>query len=244
MADFQVYADPTAMAHAAADHITALAAEAVAARGQCTIALSGGSTPRATYAVLATGEFASRVDWSRLHVFWGDERSVPPDHPDSDYRMAREALLQHVPIPKDNVHRIHAERDPSQAADDYERELREFFAGETVGRFDLILLGMGEDGHTASLFPGAGALAERERWVVAYYVEALDTWRITLTPTIINTAANVTFLVAGQNKAEMLHRVIAGPHQPDVLPAQIVNPTRGRLTWFLDRSAASLLGDA
>jgi 6-phosphogluconolactonase len=241
MADLQIVTTPAELARAAAAHIVALAEEATAAQGRFAIALSGGSTPRTTYTLLATDEFASRVDWSGFVVFWGDERCVPPDHPESDYRMAREALLDHVPIPSANIHRIHAELDPAQAADDYEQTLRAFFAGQDTARFDLILLGMGEDGHTASLFPGGQALNEHTRWVAANYVDSLATWRITLTPPVLNAAANVTFLVAGQNKAETLRRVINGPYQPDTLPAQIINPSSGRLMWLVDDAAASLL---
>lgn len=241
MADLHIVSTPAELARAAAGHIAAMAEEATAAQGWFAIALSGGSTPRATYALLATDEYASRVDWRSIHIFWGDERCVPPDHPESDYRMAREALLDHVPIPSENVHRIDAELDPTQAADDYEQTLRAFFAGQDTARFDLVLLGMGEDGHTASLFPGGQALDEHTRWVVANYVDSLSTWRITLTPPVLNAAANVTFLVAGQNKADTLRRVINGPHQPNTLPAQIINPSSGRLMWLVDEAAASLL---
>jgi 6-phosphogluconolactonase len=241
MADLRIVAAPADLARAAAEHIVGLASEALLARGRFAVALSGGSTPRATYALLATDEVASRVDWGSVHVFWGDERCVPPDHPESDYRMAREALLDRVPIPPENVHRMRAELDPAQAADDYERTLRTFFAGQEAGRFDLVLLGMGEDGHTASLFPGTHALDERERWVVANHVNTLDAWRITLTPPILNAAAHVTFLVTGQKKSETLRRVLNGPRQPEVLPAQLIQPTSGRLTWLVDEAAASLL---
>lgn len=241
MSAVQVYSDAVALARAASEHLVTLATEAVSSDGRATIALSGGTTPRATYALLATTEFSARVDWPRVHVFWGDERCVPPDHPDSDYRMAREALLDHVPIPADNVHRIQAELGPAEAAQDYEQTLRSFFAEPRLPRFDLILLGMGVDGHTASLFPGKESLREQTRWVVESYVEELDSWRVTLTPPVINAAAQITFLISGESKAETLRQVFMGPPQSDRLPAQIINPENGGLLWLLDKGAAGLL---
>jgi 6-phosphogluconolactonase len=239
MPDVRISPDPDSLARAAAQHFVALAAEAVAEHGRFAVALAGGSTPRATYSLLATPEFARRVDWPRVHVFFGDERCVPPEHPDSNYRMAREALLAHVPIPADNVHRIPCEMQPERAAAGYERRLRAFF-GEQA-RFDLVLLGMGEDRHTASLFPGTAAIREKRRWVVAHYVQKLAAWRVTLTPVAINAAANVTFLVSGAAKAEALRAVLKGPEQPEVLPAQVVRPTEGHIVWMLDRQAARSL---
>jgi 6-phosphogluconolactonase len=247
----EIHSDTERLARAAADHFATLARKAMATRGRFAVALAGGSTPQAMYALLATGEFATRVAWSGVHVFWGDERCVPPDHPDSNYRMAREALLDHVPISTGNVHRISGELEPTRAATEYERALRAFFAplpgeGEAedeapMARFDLILLGMGDDGHTASLFPGTAAIDEQTRWVVAQYVEKLDAWRVTLTPIVINAAANVTFVVSGSGKAERLRQVLTGPYQPHVLPTQIVNPDHGRLRWLVDAAAASSL---
>ncbi len=246
-----VYPDAGRLARAVADHFVALASEAIETDGRFAVALAGGSTPKAAYVLLASDEYATGVDWSRVQVFWGDERCVPPDHPDSNYRMAREAWLDQVSLPAENVHRIRGELEPDQAAREYEDVLRIFFSppyrdrkadgNAPVPSFDLILLGMGDDGHTASLFPGTGAIHEQARWVVAHFVEKLDTWRITLTPVVINAAANVTFVVSGSGKAERLHQVLNGPCQPDVLPAQIVNPDGGRLRWLVDRAAASSL---
>ena len=240
--DKRVYPDASHLAGAAAAHFVEHAAAAIETRGRFAVALSGGSTPRATYALLASPEFAGRIDWPRVHVFWGDERCVPPDHPDSNYSMARETLLDHVPIPVENVHRVRGEIDPARAADEYERTLRDFFAtrpGET--EFDLILLGMGGDGHTASLFPGTAAIHEDTRRVVAHFVGQLNAWRVTLTPIAINAAAQVTFLVAGAGKAQRLREVLTGPFQPGRLPSQIVHPTGGRLLWLLDAPAAAQL---
>lgn len=203
------------------------------------VALSGGSTPERLYALLAVPEFASQIVWSRVHIFWGDERCVPPDHPDSNYRMARETLLGRVPIPPENVHRIVGELDPPQAAALYEQHLQTFLGDKP--RFDLILLGMGNDGHTASLFPHTPALHEQTRWVVANHAPAQPSWRVTLTPLAINAAAQVVFLVAGSEKAETLRRVLNGPYIPDELPAQLVQPSNGELTWMVDRAAARLI---
>jgi 6-phosphogluconolactonase len=248
MTDVQTYPDAENLTRAAAEHFLTLAGAAIAARGRFAVAFSGGSTPRATYALLATPELAAQVDWSCVHVFWGDERCVPPDHPDSNYRMAREALLDHVPIPAQNVHRIRGEVEPEEAAAEYERTLRTFFSPvpeerraepeQSAPHFDLVLLGMGGDGHAASLFPGSAALHERMRWVVAYYVDKLQAWRVTLTPVAINAAAQVTFIVSGVGKAKRLQQVLVGPYQPDVLPAQIVRPDGGRLLWLVDAAAA------
>jgi 6-phosphogluconolactonase len=230
--EIRTYLDAASLAQAAAEHFVAQASQAVAARGRFLAALSGGSTPRATYELLASEAFAARVDWPRLHVFWGDERCVPPDHAESNYRMAREALLDKVPIPAGNVHRIRGELPPDRAAAAYQAQL-EAVLGED-GRFDLILLGMGADGHTASLFPGAAALEERVRWVVGNYVEKLDAWRVTLTLPLINRARHVLFLVSGAAKADALARVRAG----HPLPAALVQPGHGELVWLVDRDAA------
>jgi 6-phosphogluconolactonase len=245
----EVYPDAERLAGATAEHFVSLAREAIASQGRFAVALAGGSTPRAAYALLARDTLATRLDWSRVHVFWGDERCVPPDHADSNYRMARQALLDHVPLPAENVHRMRGELEPAQAAAEYEQSLRAFFTSvsrdqtaEPPARFDLILLGMGDDGHTASLFPGTAAIREQTRWVMAHFVEKLDAWRITLTPAAINAAANVTFVVSGSGKAQRLGQVLTGPRQPDVLPAQIVNPDYGRLRWLVDEAAATALG--
>ncbi|MEO7986911.1 MAG: 6-phosphogluconolactonase, partial [Gemmatimonadales bacterium] len=213
--------------------------EAIAASGRFTVALAGGSTPRAAYLLLATDAFARRVDWARVQVLWGDERCVPPSDPRSNYRMAREALLDRVPIPPSNIHRIRGEDDPPESAAAYERLLRDIL--REGGRVDLILLGMGNDGHTASLFPGQPALDEKERWVVAHYVADAAMWRITLTLLVINAAHEVNFVVSGASKAARLREVIKGPFAPRLLPAQLVAPAPGRLTWLVDAAAASHL---
>ncbi len=240
MSEIEIFPDPPALARAAAERFVELAVEAITARGQFSVGLSGGSTPRALLTLLATAEFARRVDWPNVHVFFGDERCVPPDHPDSNFRQARDLLLEKIHLPAENLHRMRGEIEPEQAAAEYEQILRMFFEVENPAhpRFDLLLQGMGEDGHTASLFPGTRALYERSRWVLENYVPKLDMWRITLTTNAINAAAHVIFLVEGQNKAETLRAVIRGPHQPEKYPAQFIQPVNGELTWMIDEAAA------
>ena len=239
----QVFATPDALADAVARHIVGCAAEAISATGRFTLALSGGSTPRAAYARLAIGAWRrgtgdwqlATSDWRLVHILWGDERCVPPDDPRSNYRMAKEALLDRVPIPRDQIHRIRGEDDPQKAAMDYERELRDLL----TNGLDLVLLGLGEDGHTASLFPGQPAVHETERWVMAVPAPTGDMWRVTLTPAAINLARNVTFVVSGATKAQRLEQVLEGPFTPDLLPAQAIHPSQGRLIWMVDAAAAS-----
>lgn len=246
MAEMSIHLDTDHMARAAADYIVTASQSAIAARGGFSIGLAGGSTPRVLYGLLATDAFASQIDWSRTHVFWGDERCVWPDHPESNYRMARETLLDQVSLPPCNIHRMRSELEPHEAAHEYEKTLQHFFAnhsvaGEHGAGFDLILLGMGDDGHTASLFPGTQALYEQDRRAVANFVEKLGVWRITLTASFINAAATVLFLVAGASKAERLQQVLHDPYQPDLLPVQMVRPVHGRLVWIVDSAAASQL---
>lgn len=243
--DLEVVADGEALARKAAGYVTRIAGEAIAARGQFSIGLPGGSTPRALFKRLASPAWASRIDWARVHVFWGDERCVPPDHAESNYRLARETLLDRVPLPPEHSHRIAGELAPAEAARRYEAELRAFFAGGEPAtpqpRFDLLLLGMGEDGHTASLFPGTAALREMARWTVENYVPRLDSWRVTLTIPAINAAAHALFLVSGAAKAETLRAVLHGPRQPEIYPAQLIRPQAGRLLWLVDRAATTRL---
>ena len=232
-ADLAVLPSAAALADAAAGRFVAAAGDAISSRGQFIVALAGGSTPRDTYLRLGTEALVSKVMWSRVHVLWGDERCVPPDHIESNYRMARETLLDRVPVPTANVHRIHGEDDPATAAEVYEATLR------TLLRIDLVLLGLGEDGHTASLFPGSATAHEQTRWVMAAHASAASMWRITLTPAVINAAAEVLFLVSGGAKARILRRVLEGPRLPLELPAQAIAPSNGRVRWCVDAAAAA-----
>jgi 6-phosphogluconolactonase len=247
MSKITVYPDNESLISGAANFIIELAAQAIAARGRFTLVLSGGNTPRPVYARLATAGYRDRIDWSKVLIFFGDERCVPADDPQSNYLMVRTALLDQVPLPPGNIYRIRGEEAPEKAATDYADILQSTFGGDAVtGRsplegFDLILLGMGDNGHTASLFPGLTAVTETVHWVMALYVEVAGMWRVTMTPVIINAARQVVFLVSGANKAEMLQRVLEGPYQPVVLPSQIVKPVSGELHWLLDQPAAAKL---
>lgn len=246
MTTVQIYPDAQRLAQAAAERFVEIAENTIRTHGAFSVALSGGSTPQSLYHILATEPYSERIDWANVQVFWGDERCVPPDHPDSNYLHAKETLLDHVPIPEANIHRIQGELPPEQAADAYEETLLRYFSAlksdeeRDNARFDLALLGMGDDGHTASLFPGTAAIHENTRWVTALYVDKLATWRVTLTPAILNRAANIIFLVSGQAKSYTLEKVIYGSYQPDRYPSQVIHPEEGTLAWMIDEGAASL----
>jgi 6-phosphogluconolactonase len=237
----RVYDDAEAVARAAADLFARLSREAVEGRGAFSVALSGGTTPRRVYELLASDEYKERVPWAGVHVFFGDERTVPPDHAESNYRMASEARLSRVEVPAENVHRIEGVGDAAANASDYESVMRGFFGDAEWPRFDLVFLGMGDDGHTASLFPQTSALAETRAWVAANWVEKLGAWRITLTANAINAARRVVFLVTGASKAERLREVISGEPEPSRLPSQMIRPRDGALRWYVDRAAAAKL---
>ena len=235
--NLQVYEDVRELSEAAARVFVQEARKSIDESGRFAVALAGGTTPKRAYEVLATqyGELKD-LDWNKVHVFFGDERTVPPDHEDSNYRMAREALLSRVPV--SSVHRMRGELDPGEAATLYERELEEFFGGPPA--LDLVLLGIGEDGHTASLFPRTPALDERDRWAAENPVEKLGTTRITLTIPAINAAKQVVFLVAGEGKAEALKEILEGDTEPHNCPAKLIRPV-GKLIWMADAAAASSL---
>lgn len=241
-AEVRVLPDIAALSRAAADEFLRAARAAIETRARFTVALSGGSTPKAIFGLLAADEVAGRnkISWDKVQVFFGDERHVPPDHPDSNYRMAGEALLSKVPIPPANVHRVRAELDAACAAVEYENELRSTIgsrAGE-IPRFDLIMLGMGPDGHTASLFLGSAALQERTALVSANWVEKFNSHRITFTYPLLNAAAEVLFVAGGADKADMLCHVLRGDPSGRSYPAQDVRPASGRLLWLVDEAAA------
>lgn len=240
--EVHVLPDTAALSRAAADEFLRAARAAIEKQGRFSVALSGGSTPKAMFALLGADEKSgtNKLPWDKLQVFFSDERHVPPDHPDSNFRMASEALLSKVPVPPANVHRVHAELDAKTAAANYETELRSVFkspAGE-VPRFDLILLGLGADGHTASLFPGSAALKEQRALVCANWVEKFQSYRITFTFPLINAATEVLFIAVGADKAEMLRKVLRGDPSGQRYPAQEVRPTSGRLLWMVDEAAA------
>jgi 6-phosphogluconolactonase len=236
-----ICADPAELACEAARRFAELAEVFVADNGRFIVALSGGSTPKAMFSILAEAPYAASLPWRAIHVFWGDERCVPPVHTDSNFRMANESLLSKIVIPPENIHRIPAEdADPNRAAERYSELLRGFF-GQDGPHFDLVLLGMGADGHTASLFPGTAALHARHQIVVANYIEKFQSHRITLTAEAINRARNVIFLVAGADKALALKQVINGPRDTEKYPSQLIEPNYGTLLWMVDEAAANLL---
>ena len=252
-----VVADTAAVWDEAARRFAAAAREAVAARGRFMVALSGGSTPEGLYRELASRHTAAApgvttdalsVPWSQTHIFFGDERYVPHDDPQSNYRMAREALLDHVPVPPNQVHPMPTDAtDPKVAAAAYEQTVTEVLGTQYsvlsthIPRFDLILLGMGPDGHTASLFPGTDAVHEEHRLVVAPWVAKFETFRLTVTPPLLCHARAVLFLVSGAAKADTLREVLEGPYDPARVPSQVVRPVDGRLTWLVDAAAAAKL---
>ena len=239
--EIKVVPDARAVAAEAAERVAAAAAHAIEERGRFSIALSGGSTPKALYGLLAAEPYRSAIDWARVHVLFGDERAVPPDHKDSNYRMAAEALLTKVPIPGDNVHRMKGELGDraDEAAKEYGLMLKEDFP---LG-LDVVLLGMGGDGHTASIFPHSPAVSEKEHRVVGYFAENSSTgrsWRITMTAPYINEAREVLVLLAGADKAERLREVLEGPHEPERLPIQLIRPVQGKIVWIMDVAAAGM----
>ena len=239
MTNLHVFPDNSGFVGGSADFIADVAARAIAERGRFTFALSGGGTPKPIYARLATADYRNRIDWGKVHIFFGDERCVPPEDARSNYRMVREALLDHSRIPPENIHRIHGEDDPAREALRYEQDIAGLYHSARFPAFDLILLGMGDNGHTASLFPGTAALRETVRWVVAQYVEVMTTWRVTFTAPLINAARHVAFLAEGTGKAQMLWNVLEGPYQPDVWPSQLIQPASGELHWLVDAAAAA-----
>lgn len=243
MSNLHIFPDNESFVNGAADFIVEIAAQAIAERGRFVIALSGGGTPKPIYARLATAEYQARVDWSKAHIFFGDERCVPPDDSRSNYRMTREAWFDQAALPAENIHRIRGEDEPALEALRYEYEIARLYRAHTCPAFDLILLGMGDNGHTASLFPGTAALRETTRWVVAQYVEVMQTWRVTFTAPLINAARHVAFLAEGAGKAQMLWNVLKGPYQPDVLPSQLIRPTHGELHWLVDAAAAAKVNE-
>ena len=243
-AEIKIVADLAELTEVSAERFVTLALNATRDTGRFTVALSGGSTPRGLYSRLATPEISQKLPWDKMYFFFSDERYVPPDHAESNYRMAYESLLSKAPIPGDHVFRVQAEvKDPTLGAANYEQSLKQFFqlgAGQ-IPRFDLMLLGLGPDGHTASLFPGTPAVHERSHLVVANWVEKFQTYRFTLTAPVINHAACVMFLVAGADKAGALQSVLESDARPEQFPAKLIHPDNGTLLWIVDREAASML---
>src|SRR5690349_6252536 len=244
--EIRILPDANAVAQTAADEFVKLACEAVQRKGTFMVALSGGSTPKVLYSLLAERtqkHIGPEIPWAQIHLFWGDERHVSPDHADNNYRMANEAMISRIPIPAQNVHRVHAEnKDAAAAAAEYDGTLAKVFglSDEQLPRFDLVLLGMGPDGHTASLFPGSSGVQELSKRVIANWVQKFNTFRITFTRPVLNNAAEVLLLVCGADKAPALSEVM-GAGDPNTYPVKYVQPNDGKLIWLLDRAAAGRL---
>ena len=243
--EIMVLEDAAALSFKAAEILVRCISETLSRKEQFSIALSGGSTPKTLFALLVEDDsFRNNIPWEKIHFFWGDERHVPPQDEQSNYRMANETMLAKAHVGKENIHRMQTEQsDAGKVAQDYEQELQNFFhlTADQLPVLDFNLLGIGPDGHTASLFPGTRALYEHNRLVVANRVEKFKTHRITMTAPVLNNADTIIVLVSGQEKAEILQQILEGDHQPDLLPAQLIRPTHGRLIWLVDRAAASKL---
>ena len=234
-----IHPDLDTISQQAAAYITRIAREAIVTRGRFTLALSGGNTPKMLYSLLASEPYSSQIDWQLVDIFWSDERCVPPDDPESNYRMAQEVLLSRISIPVPQVHRMPADRADREAASlDYTRDMQRVFGTNGVPDFDLLQLGMGPEAHTASLFPHQPSLHETQRLVMPVTVPKPPPDRLTFTPPILNAAHHVLFLVTGADKADALRAVIEGPPNPDEYPAQIVRPTNGEVTWMVDSAIA------
>jgi len=226
-----------------ADWITSLIEETLTRKDRFSLVLSGGNTPKKLHELLATPHFAERIDWQKISIFWGDERAVPFEDSRNNARMAFDTLLNKVKIPPEQIHIIDTGLSPEAAAMEYEEELCEFFGTDDLPErsFDLVLLGMGEDGHTLSLFPGEPVLHEEKLWVTAYFLKSQDMYRITLTKNIVNRADHIVFVITGPEKARALHEVLRGENNTEQFPAQLIMPIQGELHFFMDKAAASLI---
>ncbi len=238
--NIHIYPNKEKLVAATTERMVGSIAKVIEKNGLCNVALAGGNTPGGVYSMLVTTPYKDLVDWNRLHLFWGDERMVPPKHKDSNFRMAQETLLNHIKIPDENVHRMRGEIAPEVAAEEYTELLHDHFKTD-LPRFDIILLGLGADGHTASLFPGTDAVEECERHAVAVFVPKLDLWRVTLTLPIINAAREIYFLVSGRSKSDIIKRIMCIKQPSKEFPATMVNPQSGELHWMLDSDAMVLI---
>jgi len=236
----QVFQTKAQLVRATVNRIIHTIERSVRTTGRCSIVLAGGNTPRDVYGMLACSPSKNRINWDLLHLFWGDERAVPPDHPDSNFHMVHEALLGHITIPQENIHRIFGELGPRKAASRYSDELEQYFLGQAK-KFDLILLGLGEDGHTASIFPRTEAVSEATKSVGAVFVPQLKAWRVTMMLPLINAAKSIIFLISGSEKSQIVRNLMDLQSPESRWPASMVQPEDGSLHWFLDSSAASLI---
>lgn len=230
-----------AISHKAAEMFVNASRSRIASQGKFSAAISGGSTPRKLYSLLGSAEYSPQVDWQRVHFFWVDERCVPKEHEESNFKAAFDRLLSKIPIPGENIHRIKGEEDPDKAARDYEKEVRTFFGMSGLPMFDLVILGMGEDGHTASLFSGSNLLKERIRVAAPVYLEKPNWNRITLTLPVLNNATQILFLVAGHSKVDVVYEILGNGRKKERYPAGLISPVHGSITWLIDQEAAEKL---
>lgn len=238
-----IFDDKETMSEQLASWIERLVQDTLKKQDLFTLVLSGGGTPKLLFQKLASDKFKNKINWKRIHVFWGDERVVPFEDDRNNARMAYDILINHIDIPPEQVHIMRTDIEPELAAEKYEKILHQYF-DNTPNSFDLVLLGMGDDGHTLSLFPGSPIIEEHEHWVNSVYNEQQKMYRITLMPVIVNKASNIAFMVDGAKKANVLQQVIEGPYMPRELPAQIIKPVKGQLSWFLDKAAAKELNQS
>ncbi|MDP4132311.1 MAG: 6-phosphogluconolactonase [Bacteroidota bacterium] len=239
----EIFKDADHLCKGLAEWITSLIEETLSRKDRFSLVLSGGNTPKKLHALLASSPWRERIDWKKIHVFWGDERAVPFDDERNNARMAFDTLLDHVDVPREQIHIMDTSLSPDAAAMEYEEELFEFFETTDLPArtFDLVLLGMGDDGHTLSLFPGETVIHEEKLWVTSYYLRAQEMYRITLTKNIVNHSAHIVFMISGPGKAAALHEVLEGERNPDRFPSQLILPTRGELHFFMDEAAAAKL---
>ncbi len=238
--NIHAYPNKEKLVAATTERIADCMEQAIQKNGLCNMALSGGKTPGGIFSLLASNPYRDRLDWSRLHIFWGDERMVPPEHQDSNFRLVRETLLDHIKMPDENVHRMRGEIAPEEAAAEYAELLHDHFK-DSPPCFDLMLLGLGEDGHTASLFPETDAVEECEKHAVAVFVPKLDAWRVTLTLPVLNAARKILFLVSGKSKSKMVQRIMSNKQPAKEIPATMVNPQNGEIHWMMDSEAMVLI---
>jgi len=234
------YPDHEQLSRAAAEYFVQQSRKAVAKQGYFSVVLSGGNTPRRTYEILAQPAFQKQIDWNHLFIFWGDERCVPLNSPQSNYHMVQQALLEDVPVPKNQIFPMNCVTNPDIAAESYEKQIRQFFAGRKP-QFDLIFLGLGENGHTASLFPFSPVLTEENKWVVLVYLPEQNMYRLTMAPSLLNQGKKIVFIVAGSEKAQVLSKILYGPSNPQKLPAQLIKSIHGETIWLLDQDAAQFI---
>jgi 6-phosphogluconolactonase len=233
----KVFETPDKLSAATCELIIELSKDAIAARGRFSLVLSGGHTPEKLYSLLAKPEYANQVEWGKVFIFWGDERCVSLTNKQNNAYMAKSLLLDKIDIPAANIYRIPVNLNPAKAAKKYEETIKEFF-GSNPTNFDLVLLGLGENGHTASLFPGTSVVNEYSRWVSEVYIDELKMFRVTMTLPLLNQSRQIVFLVSGSEKKKILKTVLTGSHRNDKYPAQLIKPTNGKLYWFADKDAA------